>query len=138
MDWPDTVLAEYNAEGAECPILMIRRGQYKYVHSALDGPQLFNIAQDPEERVNLANVPEHASRVETFQEEVKVRWDVDALKAAVLASQRRRFLVLEALRQGRPTSWDYTASDVGARLVLPERYARLPIKPVPLAKPRGL
>ena len=62
--WPDTVLAEYNAEGALQPLLMIRRGQYKYIHSAVDGPQLFNLTNDPEELANLARVPEHASRLQ--------------------------------------------------------------------------
>ena len=64
MAWPDTVLAEYNAEGALQPIVMIRRGQYKYIHSAVDDPQLFNVTNDPDELMNLARMPEHASRLE--------------------------------------------------------------------------
>lgn len=155
VDWPDTVLAEYNAEGALEPIVMIRRGEYKYIHSPIDGPQLFNLANDPDELINLAYAPEHASRLEgppsgaaseppgrtrlakihvrlthrgrgppltAFQEEVRVRWDLDTLKRAVLASQRRRLFVQQV--------W---AACKGARCAGPRALAdsALPVSPRP-------
>jgi choline-sulfatase len=39
--------------------------------------------------------------------EVAARWDLSALRADVLASQKRRRLVVRALQQGRQTAWDY-------------------------------
>jgi choline-sulfatase len=38
------VLGEYLAEGAVAPILMIRRGRYKYVYCEADPPQLYDLA----------------------------------------------------------------------------------------------
>ncbi len=48
------VIGEYMGEGAIAPIVMIRRGDLKYVHSPVDPDQLYDLAVDPEERVNLA------------------------------------------------------------------------------------
>ena len=38
---------------------------------------------------------------------MRQRWDLAALRAAVLASQRRRRLIHEALTQGCVTPWDF-------------------------------
>ena len=42
-----------------------------------------------------------------FRAEVAQRWDLSALHAEVIASQRRRHLVYDALRAGRQTPWDF-------------------------------
>jgi choline-sulfatase len=86
---------------------MIKRGRYKFVHSPADPDQLYDLREDPDEIVNLARVPEHATRVAEFRAEVDARWDLPALHAAVLASQQRRHFVYEALRAGRYTPWDF-------------------------------
>jgi choline-sulfatase len=49
----DTVLGEYMGEGTQSPVVMIRRGRWKFVYSLLDPPMLFDVATDPEEKVNL-------------------------------------------------------------------------------------
>jgi choline-sulfatase len=43
----------------------------------------------------------------SFHDEVMNRWDAQAIYREVIASQRRRLLVSEALASGTPTSWDY-------------------------------
>ena len=48
---------EYLAEGAIAPIVMIRRGQHKFIHSPPDPDQLYDLAADPGEQVNLAGDP---------------------------------------------------------------------------------
>jgi choline-sulfatase len=103
----DEVIGEYLAEGAVAPLVMIKRGRYKFVHSPVDPDQLYDLADDPDEVRNLAPVPEHAARVRELLAEVKRRWDLPALGAAVIASQQRRHLVNEALRAGRYTPWDF-------------------------------
>ena len=103
----DEVIGEYLAEGAIAPLLMIRRGSYKFVHSPVDPDQLYDLAADPDELENLAGRAQHAARVQAFREEVAARWDLDGLTAAVIASQRRRHLVYAALREGRYTPWDF-------------------------------
>lgn len=102
-----SVVGEYLAEGAVAPILMIRRGDWKYVSCSADPPQLYDIADDPDELVNLAADPAHAERVAEFDKEVLARWDPDAIRADVIASQRARRTVDAALRTGRPTPWDH-------------------------------
>jgi choline-sulfatase len=56
---PDTVLGEYMGEGTQSPVVMIRRGRWKFIYSLLDPPMLFDMEADPEEKVNLvAGMPE--------------------------------------------------------------------------------
>jgi len=100
-------LGEYLAEGALAPIVMLRRGTQKFIHSPADPDQLYDLEADPEERVNLAPAPAHAAAAAAWRAEAERRWDLDHLHEDVLASQRRRRFVADALRQGAPTSWDH-------------------------------
>ena len=43
----DIVFAEYMGEGTIAPMMMIRRGQWKYITCPADPPQLFNLRRDP-------------------------------------------------------------------------------------------
>ncbi|MDE3177587.1 MAG: choline-sulfatase [Pseudomonadota bacterium] len=104
---PDETMAEYLAEGAIAPIVMIRRGPWKFIHSPADPDQLYDLANDPGERRNLATHARHSGRVAEFRDEVARRWRLDALDAEVRASQRRRRLVDAALNQGEPKAWDF-------------------------------
>jgi len=103
----DTVIGEYCAEGAIAPLVMIKRGAYKFVHSPVDPDQLYQLNTDPDELHNLAGDPAQAERLAAFRAEAAARWDLPALHAAVLASQRARHLVGGALREGRYTPWDF-------------------------------
>ncbi|KAI9368505.1 putative choline sulfatase [Aspergillus egyptiacus] len=49
----DTVLGEYMGEGTQSPVVMIRRGRWKFVYSLIDPPMLFDVQNDPHEKVNL-------------------------------------------------------------------------------------
>ena len=50
----EPVVAEYLAEGAVAPCLMVLRDRCKYIFSEPDPPMLFDLETDPGERVNLA------------------------------------------------------------------------------------
>ena len=104
---PDETSAEYLAEGAIAPIVMIRRGPHKFIHSPADPDQLYDLARDPGERENLAAAPQQPALVAAFRAEIARRWKLDALDAEVRASQRRRRVVDAALNQGAPRSWDF-------------------------------
>jgi choline-sulfatase len=112
----DTVIGEYLAEGAIAPLVMIKRGRYKFVHSPADPDQLYDLDSDPDEIHNLASQSEHAARLESLRAEVQQRWDLPAIHAAVVASQQRRHLVNQALRRGRYQSWDFQPVRDASRL----------------------
>ena len=103
----DEALGEYLAEGAVAPIVMIRRGRYKFVMSPPDPDQLYDLVADPDERSNLVDFPAQAELRSHFRDEVSRRWDLPALDRAVRESQRRRHLVAAALAVGTQTPWDY-------------------------------
>ncbi|CAB3778219.1 Choline-sulfatase [Paraburkholderia caffeinitolerans] len=103
----DEAIVEYFAEGAIAPMVMIRRGKYKFIHTPVDPDQLYDLVDDPGECVNLALAPEAASLVAAFRQEIAGRWDIPALHQAVLASQRRRRFHFEATTQGAIRSWDW-------------------------------
>lgn len=115
---PDEVIGEYLAEAAIAPVVMIRRGRYKFIHSAVDPDQLFDVAADPEELVNLAPNTAHTARVAEFRAEVARRWNLAQLHAEVIASQQRRHLVYAALRQGRFQAWDHQPLRDATRLYI--------------------
>jgi choline-sulfatase len=101
------VFGEYCAEGVTAPMVMIRRGSLKFIHCPGDPDQLYDIANDPDELVNLAARSPADARLSLLQAEVAARWDLHQLYVDVLASQKRRKLVNLALSQGRQTAWDF-------------------------------
>jgi choline-sulfatase len=112
----DEVIGEYLAESAIAPIVMIRRAQWKFIHSAPDPDQLYDLSSDPGERENLAADRDFADRVAAFRAEVAQRWNLAALDAEVRESQRRRRVVDAALTKGEAHSWDFQPFRDAARL----------------------
>ncbi|MFC5696123.1 choline-sulfatase [Pseudomonas sp. GCM10022186] len=103
----DEVLGEYIAEGTTSPLMMIRRGPYKFIYSEEDPCLLFDLANDPQELENLAASPDHQPLLAAFLDEARARWDIPVIAEATLASQRRRRFVAEALTHGKLKSWDH-------------------------------
>jgi choline-sulfatase len=103
----DEAIGEYLAEGAIAPLVMIRRGAFKFIHSSPDPDQLFDLTRDPGERVNLASMENCAGTVAAFRAEIADRWNLAALDAEVRESQRRRRVVDAALTKGEARPWDF-------------------------------
>jgi choline-sulfatase len=103
----DAAFGEYMGEGTIAPIIMIRRGNHKFIHCPADPDQLFDLRTDPDERTNLATNPAYATLVDTYRTEIAQRWNIPAIHADVLASQARRRFVNRALREGIYQPWDY-------------------------------
>jgi choline-sulfatase len=103
----ELVTAEYLAEGAIAPIVMLRRGRLKLVHSPADPDQLYDVIADPLERNNLAEDPGHAGVLAQLRSEVAARWDLPRIDRQVRQSQQRRLAVDGALSRGADTPWDF-------------------------------
>ncbi|WP_342619133.1 choline-sulfatase [Rhodoferax sp. GW822-FHT02A01] len=103
----DEVIGEYMAEGSKTPLMMIRRGPWKFIYSQDDLCMLYNLQSDPAERTNLAGDAKYSEILQAFLAETAKRWDLPALHQQVLNSQRRRRLVYSALTKGKLTSWDH-------------------------------
>jgi choline-sulfatase len=113
----DEAIGEYLAEGVVAPMVMLRRGAMKFVHTPGDPDLLFDLAADPDERVNLAD----AARAAPWRAEVGRRWNLPALRETVLASQRQRHFVAAALREGRQTPWDWQPPRDASRMYVRNR-----------------
>ena len=101
------VISEFLGEGAIAPCFMIRQGDYKYIYSQPDPPQLYHLQTDPDELDNLAGREESIEVQEALHATLLQHQDPLALHEAVLASQQRRRLVFQAHMQGRHTPWDF-------------------------------
>jgi len=102
---PNACVSEFLGEGTGAPMLMIRRGQYKYITCPTDPEQLFNLQEDPNELNNLAGQP--SETLEDFRTEAAEYWDVEQVKQMVIKDQQRRRSVHAALRIGRYQAWDF-------------------------------
>jgi choline-sulfatase len=105
--WDDLVAAEYLAEGALAPLLMVKRGPHKLVVGEGDPDQLYDLASDPLELTNRAGDPALAAIEAALKREVVLRWDAAALKQRVIDSQKRRLFLQPILTGGRRAAWDY-------------------------------
>lgn len=103
----DEAIGEYCAEMTAHPVLMIRRGDLKYIHCDGDPPQLYDLGNDPGERRNLASDPAFSARAEAFAAEVAERWDSAKLRVDVMATQRSRRALHAAMEAGAGEAWDY-------------------------------
>jgi choline-sulfatase len=131
-----TAVGEYLAESVLSPMVMIRRGRWKFIHTPSDPDQLFDVEGDPLELVNLAEAPEHEAVARAFRTEVAERWDLDAIEADVRASQQARLTVFPALQQGATFPWDFQPARAASKqytrntmdVALRDRQSRFPPK----------
>ncbi|MFT5502497.1 MAG: choline-sulfatase [Gammaproteobacteria bacterium] len=106
-NWPDRVLAEYSAEAAQAPMVLIRQGRYKYIQAAGDPPQLFDLSNDHDELINLATEAQHQNLLNEFSKAVEQHWNLETLDEEIRQSQIQRKLIGESLAKGHYQSWDY-------------------------------
>lgn len=84
------VMAEYHANGSHTGSFMYRDGRHKYIEHVGERPQLFDLVEDPGERVDLAKDPAHSTTVETFARDLRELCDPVAVDAKARADQKRR------------------------------------------------
>ena len=139
--WINQVAAEYSAEAAASPMVMIRKDSFKYLHAEGDALQLFDLESDPHELNNLAGRADYVDVVEAFKQEVLDNWDLRWIDHDIRLSQQRRKLVSRALSKGQQYPWDfeprpdyskiYVRGRTGSEAV--DRKIRIPAKGFPFA-----
>ena len=112
-------IGEYCAEMTSSPVVMIRRGDYKYIHCDGDPPLMYNLKEDPDELRNLAEDKSHADLKAQFAIEVKNGWNMEQITADVIAKQKQRRAVYTAMQSGVRADWDYSPQRVAS-----EEYVR--------------
>ena len=96
------VFSEYHAAGAVTGAFMIRKGRWKLIHYAGMAPQLFDLADDPDETRDLGESPAHADIRADLQAELRAVCDPDEVdrrakrdQAAILERHGGRDAVVE-------------------------------------------
>ena len=100
-------ISEYLAEGTGAPMLMFRRGSYKFITCPTDQDQLFDLKNDPDELQNLVKSKNHSKTLEEFQNLAAQHWDTETVKQKVIQDQDRRRFIHSALRTGHYEGWDF-------------------------------
>ena len=96
------VFSEYHAAGAAAGAFMIRKGRWKYIHYVGMSPQLFDLAADPDELIDLGTSPEHAAVRAELDGDLRAICDPNAVdfqaradQAAIVAAHGGTRAVLE-------------------------------------------
>ncbi|MBI3973760.1 MAG: choline-sulfatase [Chloroflexi bacterium] len=105
--WKNEAIVENNGEATIKPIRALVKDQYKFVYVHEKPDQLFELDRDPNEWRNLANDPDYSAIAQRLRARVLDRWDPAETERQVLASQRRRAFLKDALFQGKYTPWDF-------------------------------
>jgi choline-sulfatase len=103
---PNHALCEYYSEGSLQPLRTVVRDRLKYVYVHEQPPLLFDLMSDPHEQTNRIDDPAYASRLAELRGIVHNNWNPDETHRRILASQRDRRWINEAMAHGRRESWD--------------------------------
>lgn len=109
------VFSEYHTIGSRAAVFMLQDVSMKYVHYCDHPPELFDLKEDPEELVNLANRPEYAKHLDHWQQRLKAQ--LDPHEVDLRAKRRQHELVdfyggEDAIRTGAGMG-GYTPSPIG-------------------------
>ena len=81
------VFSEYHAVGSATGAFMIRKGQWKLIYYVSMQPQLFNLAEDPEELCDLGVNPKYRGIRRQLETELRSICDPEAVDAMAKADQ---------------------------------------------------
>jgi choline-sulfatase len=87
---PRAVFSEYHAQGMIDGGFMLKYAQYKYIEYVGHAPQLFDVAADPHETVDLAGSPAYANLLTELRSRLAAIVDTEAVDRRAKADQRRR------------------------------------------------
>jgi choline-sulfatase len=145
-DAGNMVIVEYLAEGTAAPMLMLKKDRHKYTCCSGDAVRLFDVVADAHENENLAGNPEYERVESELHARANGHWDSEALRAAVIASQKRRLFTHDALQVGEIRSWDFQPyrdasrqynRNVSGEMFDTDRRARIPYREPPVRNGGG-
>jgi len=90
------IFCEYHGHGTPGAAYLLRAGSLKYVHYVGYRPQLFDLADDPGERHDLAPDVRHAGALATFEARLRAIVDPEGTDRRAKADQSRRLGALRA------------------------------------------
>lgn len=73
------ILSEYHAAGSDTAAFMLRKGRHKLVYYVRHAPELFDLAADPEELVDLALDPAYAGVLADMERSLRAICDPEAM-----------------------------------------------------------
>ncbi|MBN3803705.1 sulfatase-like hydrolase/transferase [Paraburkholderia sp. Ac-20336] len=83
-----TAFAEFHGMGSKTAAYMLRDDQYKYIYYVGYPAQLFDLTFDPEEKHDLAALPEQRERLIAFEKKLRTYCDPEAVDAKAKAVQK--------------------------------------------------
>jgi len=84
------ILSEYHDGGSPCGFYMLRQGPWKYVYFSEGNPDLlFDMEQDPQELINLAEDPAHSSIVNELRKQLYQILDPEEVNRQAFADQAK-------------------------------------------------
>ncbi|HUV38628.1 MAG TPA: sulfatase-like hydrolase/transferase [Planctomycetota bacterium] len=93
-DWPNETFSEYAGAHGDAPSCMVRSGPWKLMYySEFDSYLLFNLDEDPGERVDRATDPACRDVGEALLAKIRARWSAER----VLAGNARQHTAVSAL-----------------------------------------
>jgi choline-sulfatase len=120
---PGWALSQSNSHGNCTGSYMVRRGDWKYVHFTSYESLLFNLRDDPDELVNLANKPAHASLRKELHAILTSQLDPDAVTRQAFREQERRLAELVKRQTAKEFYQDMAKRlGKGQAAVLTDRY----------------
>jgi choline-sulfatase len=89
------VVSEYSSEGVCAASRVVRTGPWKYIYTYRLPPILFNLADDPDELINLSGTSAVAHIEQRLHARLVQDWEPASIHATILASQRRRLFLYQ-------------------------------------------
>lgn len=106
-NWRNEVIIENNGEATIKPIRALVKDRFKFVYVHERPDQLFDLAKDPDEWHDVVDDPSYKETAAWLRAALLKHWDPVETERNVLASQRLRMFLKEALYEGEYTPWDY-------------------------------
>lgn len=119
--WADETFSEYVNDGVPAWAggrlviqRMLRSGSFKYIYHHGHPGQLFNLADDPDERRDLIDDPAHTGIAKQMRDRILSDWDPEEIAATLVENGRNQALLQEWGRVTQPEDlirWRMQAKD---------------------------